>query len=70
MGNDINIIVNGFTEAVPENTTIRQLIVRFREGDPDLIVEHNGCFVYRKDYHATTVFPGDRIEFIRPNFGG
>ena len=70
MDNDISIIMNGFEETVPDSTTISQLIIRFKEGDVDLIVEHNGCFVYPSNYAATKVSPGDRVEFINPNFGG
>ncbi len=66
----IRIVVNGFEEAVPESTTIEDLIRRFEEGDVDLIVEHNGRFVYPRQYATIHVAAGDRVEFINPNFGG
>lgn len=66
----MNIIVNGFKENVPHNATIKELILHFKEGDVDLIVEHNGRFVYPAKYAETVVQSGDRIEFINPNFGG
>ncbi|MBI9086715.1 MAG: MoaD/ThiS family protein [Desulfobacterales bacterium] len=66
----ITIVVNGFEETVPAGVTLSGLVTRFKEGDGDLIVEHNGRFVYPKDYGATTVVAGDRVEFINPNFGG
>ena len=66
----ITIDVNGFKEKVPSGLTIAELIERLEEGDTHLIVEHNGRFVYHKDYSSVIVKNGDRIEFINPNFGG
>lgn len=42
----------------------------FQEMDRDLIVEHNGRFVFPQDYAVIQVAPSDRVEFIHPNFGG
>jgi thiamine biosynthesis protein ThiS len=70
VGNDVEIIVNGERESVPERSTIGALIERFEEGDTHLIVQRNGRCVYPQDYAATLVAPGDRIEFIHPAFGG
>lgn len=70
MPEHITIIVNGFPEAVPGDATIAHLISHFKEHDVDLIVEHNGRFVYPNVYASTAVADGDRIEFINPNFGG
>ena len=66
----MDIIVNGFPERISENISLRQLIILFREGDANLIVEHNGRFVYPRDYGKIRLSEGDRIEFINPNFGG
>jgi sulfur carrier protein len=68
--NQIEIILNGFAEKVPEGATISSVIERFEDRDADLIVEHNGRFVYPQAYDATIVSDGDRCEFIHPNFGG
>ena len=62
--------INGLAVDIPENTTIKDLISLEKEGDPDLIVEHNGIFVYPRTYHEHKLFPGDKIEFINPNLGG
>ncbi len=70
MKSDIQITVNGMKEEVPDGSRIADLIERFGEGDPDLIVEHNGRFVFAQEYPARTVSAGDRLEFINPNFGG
>ena len=70
MRGTIHIIVNGMEEEVPEGATLAFLIERFQEKDPALIVEHNGRFVFPKQYSTTAVAPNDRVEFINPDFGG
>lgn len=70
MDDRVRIVVNGFAEEVPAGTSIQGLIAIFKEGDTDLIVELNGAFLYPERYATTVVRPGDRIEFINPNFGG
>jgi thiamine biosynthesis protein ThiS len=66
----IPIIVNGMEEEVPEGATLAFLIEHFHEKDPALIVEHNGRFIFPKEYSTTTVAPNDQVEFINPDFGG
>jgi sulfur carrier protein len=66
----ITITVNGLSEQVPAGSSLAELIERFQEMDPDLIVEHNGRFVYPNQYPSVTVSPADRVEFVHPNFGG
>ena len=66
----IQITVNGMPEKVPADSRIADLIAFFGEKDPHLIVEHNGRFVFAQEYPTCTVSPGDRVEFINPNFGG
>ncbi len=70
MNKKITVMVNGFTEKIPAQVSIGFLIAYFKEGDGDLIVEHNGRFVWPHEYENTLVSEGDRIEFINPNFGG
>ncbi len=69
-GRTIQITVNGMTEDVPEGATIAFLIEHFREADPGLIVEHNGRYIYARQYASTRVSQDDRVEFIHPDFGG
>jgi thiamine biosynthesis protein ThiS len=66
----IRITVNGLSEDVLSSATLADLIDLFHEMDRDLIVEHNGRFVFPQDYGAVQVAPSDRVEFIHPNFGG
>ena len=70
MDKTIEVIINGIKESLAENTTISQLIVGYKEGDVDLIVERNGRFVYPRNYEEIILLNDDRIEFINPNFGG
>jgi len=57
-------------EAVPEKTTIADLIVRTKEKDGGLIVEHNNKYVFAGQYETTILSEGDKVEFINPDFGG
>ena len=70
MNETMELIVNGHKEIVPGNATLSFLIQHFKEYDGDLIVEHNGRFVYPQKYTDVTVREGDAIEFINPNIGG
>ena len=66
----MEVIVNGFRENLREKISIMELMKKYHEEDAHLIVEHNGRFVYPRQYAATFLSDGDRIEFINPNFGG
>jgi len=70
MTEPMEITVNGHKETVPASSTLSSLIQHFKEYDGDLIVEHNGRFVYPQKYADVTVREGDTIEFINPNIGG
>jgi thiamine biosynthesis protein ThiS len=70
MNDAMEITVNGHKETVPASSTLFALIQLFKEYDGDLIVEHNGRFVYSRKYAEITVQEGDTIEFINPNIGG
>ncbi|MDD3847143.1 MAG: sulfur carrier protein ThiS [Syntrophorhabdaceae bacterium] len=66
----IEIILNGLKERVPEGTTISELIKSSGEADKHLVVERNNRFIHSHAYPTTTVEEGDKIEFINPDFGG
>ncbi len=70
MNKNITIEFNGLNEKISEGMTISDLIVYFKEGDPDLIVERNGKYIYPKNFSTEKVTDGDSIEFINPNLGG
>ena len=62
--------LNGIKETIPERMTIKALIEWAKEGDPHLIVERNGTYIYPSSYESQSVFENDVIEFINPNLGG
>jgi sulfur carrier protein len=66
----MNIQFNGLKETIPPGLNISKLIQFFGEGDPHVIVEQNGRYVYPKDYDTCMVMENDIIEFINPNLGG
>ena len=66
----IKIVLNGFKETVPEGTTIADLVLASNEKDRGLIVELNNRFVFPHSYGVTFLSPGDKVEFINPDFGG
>jgi sulfur carrier protein ThiS len=66
----MNIQFNGLKETIPQGLNITKLIQFFGEGDPHVIVEQNGRYVYPKDYDTCMVMENDMIDFINPNLGG
>jgi len=70
MSREIEIILNGFSEKIPDGVTLSSLIVKHGDGDVHLIVEVNGRFVYPQRYGEMVIRKGDRVELINPNFGG
>lgn len=66
----MQVILNGFRETIPRDTTIAQLVEHREEYDVGLIVELNNKFIFPQDYGKTVVREGDKVEFINPDFGG
>ena len=66
----MKIELNGFKESIPDNISVSALIDLFKEGDPDLIVEINGKYIFPKKYKTQIIMNSDTIEFINPNLGG
>jgi thiamine biosynthesis protein ThiS len=64
------IQLNGIEEIISEEMTIKALIEWAKEGDPHLIVEQNGKYIYPSSYDSQPVLENDTIEFINPNLGG
>lgn len=64
------IHLNGIKEIIPEGMTINSLIEWAKEGDPHVIVERNGRYIYPSSYDSQSIFENDVIEFINPNLGG
>ena len=66
----MRIILNGFQEELPGNSTIISVISSNQEFDIHMIVELNHRFIHQKDYAATVLKDGDVLELIHPAFGG
>jgi len=64
------IHLNGLKESIADDLTVSDLIEWAREGDPDLIVEVNGRYVFPNNYEKYKIQSNDRVEFINPNLGG
>jgi sulfur carrier protein len=67
---EIEIILNGLKETIPEGVSITQLIEISNESDKGVIVELNGKFVSAREYPVTLLSQGDRVEFINAACGG
>nr|NJM01718.1 sulfur carrier protein ThiS [Desulfobacula sp.] len=51
----MKIQLNGIKETIPEELTIKALIEWAKEGDPHLIVEQNGKYIYPSAYDSHPV---------------
>jgi thiamine biosynthesis protein ThiS len=70
MNKTIEIMVNDLKETAPEGFSMSNLITYLDEKDVHFVVELNGRFVYSQEYDSTTLYEGDSIELINPDFGG
>ena len=67
----MRFVFNGFPEERDGcDLSVQRLLDEVKENDPAVIVEVNGRFVHRKDFHTTIIGDGDKVEFIHPSFGG
>jgi len=66
----MRIILNGFQEELPENSTVSSVISSNQEFEIHMIVELNHRFIHQKDYETTVLSEGDVLELIHPAFGG
>jgi thiamine biosynthesis protein ThiS len=67
----IRITANGLDLEIPSGTTVEGLLDIMKEPvRPDIIVEVNRKFIHIKEYCATTIKEGDKLEVIYLDFGG
>ena len=67
---DVNLVVNGESKRVPDDLTMRQLLVHL-ELDPRMVaVEYNGEILHRQQWDRTIVGEGDRLEIVTMVGGG
>jgi sulfur carrier protein len=63
-------MVDGFPEQIPAGSSLAEVVERFGGARQDLITEMNGRFVPRREWVATEVPEGARLELIHAAFGG
>jgi thiamine biosynthesis protein ThiS len=69
----ITILLNGQTRdfaALPEETTVAQVIAELQLKGDRIAVERNGEIVQRGDWPVTSVRTGDRLEVVHFVGGG
>jgi thiamine biosynthesis protein ThiS len=66
----IHLVVNGDGRNMPPGTTVAGLLVELGlEGRP-VLVERNGEALFPRDFGATALGDGDRLEIVRMVAGG
>ena len=63
------ITLNGEEKSVT-STTVTDLLLELNISLKYVLVEYNGEAVFHKEYSATNLKDGDRIEVARPMSGG
>jgi sulfur carrier protein len=66
----ILITLNGESREVPENLTLQELLVWVKVPADRVAVERNLEIVPRRNWAATTIQPGDRLEVVHFVGGG
>ena len=66
----MRVVIDGLQEDVPDTATISEVLRLRGEPTEHVIIELNGSFVRRENYHKITLKPGDRVEVVYPAFGG
>jgi len=65
----IDISVNGEPRAVPQDSSVADLVTALGFQPQQVAVERNKQIVRRDDHAATTLHPGDQLEIVT-FFGG
>jgi sulfur carrier protein len=63
------VIVNGCEHEMPEPQTLSELLAWFSPATP-FAVARNEEFIPAGSYQECSIYPGDRIEIVRPMAGG
>ena len=66
----MRITVNGEPHEVDPGTTLAALLARLEAPAHGVAVERNRAIVRRRDWNATPLEPGDRIELVTLVGGG
>lgn len=66
----IEIVVNGEPQFVPEEITVTELVARWELAAQRLAIEYNQVILARSLWSATSVQAGDRLEIVHFVGGG
>ncbi|GFH63032.1 MAG: sulfur carrier protein ThiS [Candidatus Desulfovibrio kirbyi] len=66
----MNVLINGKTEALPENTTLTALLTLYDRPVKTVVMERNGQIVPMRDFDKTVLSDGDQIEIVHFVGGG
>ena len=66
----IKITLNGAPHESPAGSTVASLLAALGFAEVPVLVEHNGAALFPRDFSATALAPGDRVELIRIVAGG
>lgn len=66
----ICVTVNGSPEQLDDGLTVGQLVAKYELTPPRVAVEVNQELVSRRDYDATRLNDGDRVEIVTFVGGG
>ncbi len=66
----MRIILNGFERDVPAGITVLELLQAEGEPTKQVLVDRNHVHVRPDEYARTVLAEGDRVEVVRPLFGG
>ena len=66
----VNLFVNGESQSVPTELTMRQLLVHLQLEPRMVAVEYNGEILHRQNWDNTVMTEGDRLEIVTMVGGG
>ena len=66
----MRISLNGEEADAHGAQTVAELIGRFALSPSEILIEHNGVALHRREWPQRTLHAGDRIEIIRVVAGG
>jgi sulfur carrier protein len=66
----VRVIINGEPAAMPEGSTLGQVVASVTNLDAGVAAAVNGEVVPRRSWPATTVGDGDRVEVVTAVQGG
>jgi thiamine biosynthesis protein ThiS len=66
----MHLVVNGERREVRRGLTIKELLDQDGEPAHHVLVEVNGTYLPTREYGERVLVDGDRVEIIRPAYGG